>query len=146
VRFTWLHPGVGRYQRDNDSSCVLLVRAAEHSVLITGDIEAVAEQDLIAGGMIVPVEVVVAPHHGSRSSSTAAFVEATRPRWVVYAVGYRNRWNFPVPRVVERWEQHGARGLLTSRSGAITFDLRPGEPLQPPAEWRLARPRPWRDR
>ena len=145
VRFSWLHPGVGRYRRDNDSSCVLLVRAGEHSVLITGDIEAVAEQDLVGGGLIAPVEVVVVPHHGSRSSSTAAFVEATRPQWVVYAVGYRNRWNFPVPRVVERWHQVGARGLLTSRSGAITFELRPGESLQSPAEWRRVWPRPWRD-
>lgn len=145
VSFSWLHPGVDRYRRDNDSSCVLLVRAGEHTVLITGDIEAAAEQELLAAGVIAPVDVVVVPHHGSRSSSTAAFVDATRPRWVVYAVGHRNRWKFPAPRVFDRWQRSGARGLLTSRSGAITFDLRPGEPLQSPAEWRLARPRPWRD-
>jgi len=145
VGFAWLHPGVDRYERDNDSSCVLLLRAGEHSVLVTGDIEAVAEQELIAGGFVPPVDVVIVPHHGSRTSSTAGFVAATGPQWVVYAVGHRNRWNFPVPRVVERWEQSGARGLHTSRSGAITFELLPGQALESPTEWRRERPRPWRD-
>ena len=145
VGFTWLHPGFDRYERDNDSSCVLLLRAGDHSVLLTGDIEAVAEQELIAGEFIPQVDVVIAPHHGSRTSSTAGFVAATGPQWVLYAAGHRNRWNFPVPRVVERWEQSGARGLRTSRSGAITFELLPGQSLASPTEWRLERPRPWRD-
>jgi competence protein ComEC len=145
VGFAWLHPGVDRYERDNDSSCVLLLRAGGHSVLVTGDIEAVAEQELIAGGFVPPVDVVIVPHHGSRTSSTAGFVAATGPQWVVYAVGHRNRWNFPVPRVVVRWEQSGARGLHTSRSGAITFELLPGQALESPTEWRRERPGPWRD-
>ena len=103
---------------------MLLVPQAGIHALLTGDIEAEAERELVRGGALAPVDVVVVPHHGSRTSSTPDFVAAPRPRWVVYAVGHRNRWNFPVQRVVERWEQAGARSLRTSTGGAITFELR----------------------
>jgi competence protein ComEC len=145
VELRWLHPGVRSFERDNDSSCVLLVRAGKHTALLTGDIEAEAERELVAAAVVPRVDIVVVPHHGSRTSSTAGFVAATRPRWAVYAVGYRNRWGFPLPRVVERWEQAGARGLLTSDSGAITFELVPGQDLAAPVEWRRVARRPWRD-
>ncbi len=145
VTFQWLHPGLQRYERDNDSSCVLLVSAGGHTALITGDIEAAAERDLVRSGALPPIDIVVVPHHGSRTSSTAAFVAAARPRWAVYAVGYRNRWNFPVQHVQERWEQQGAHGLRTSHSGAITFTLVPGQALALPTEWRRMQARPWRD-
>jgi competence protein ComEC len=145
VEFRWLHPAATPYERDNDSSCVLLVRAGGHAALITGDVEAAAERDMVREGRVPHADIVVVPHHGSRTSSTQGFVDATGPRWAVYAVGHRNRWNFPVQRVVERWEQGGATGVLTSRSGAITFDLVPGQALGPPAEWRRDQPRPWRD-
>ena len=145
VDFRWLHPGQEHYQRDNDSSCVLLVSAGGHTALVTGDIEAEAERDLVRDGVLDPVDIVVVPHHGSRTSSSPDFVAATRPRWAVYAVGYRNRWNFPVRGVVARWEQAGARGVQTSVGGAITFELSPGPSLAPPAEYRRERRRPWRD-
>ena len=145
VGFRWVHPGDVRYQRDNDSSCVLLVSAGGHTALVTGDIEAEAERDMAREGALAAVDIVVVPHHGSRTSSTQDFVTASRPRWAVYAVGYRNRWNFPVQRVVERWEQAGAQGVRTSESGAITFELAPGRVLAPPIEWRREHPRPWRD-
>jgi competence protein ComEC len=144
VRFEWLHPGPGPYRRDNDSSCVLLVRAQRQTVLIAGDVEAVAETEMLAASAVPAVDVVVVPHHGSRTSSTPGFVAATRPAWVVYAVGHRNRWNFPVPQVVERWHGIGARGLRTSASGATTFVLGLGGPLEPD-EWRRGHPRPWRE-
>jgi len=145
VAFEWVHPGPGEYERDNDSSCVLRVAAGGHSLLLTGDVEAIAEQQMLDAGLVGPVDIVVAPHHGSRTSSTAAFVEATRPRWVVYAAGYRNRWNFPVPRVVERWRAAGAADVRTGSGGAIIFDLRPGERIAPPVQWRRTRRHPWRD-
>jgi competence protein ComEC len=145
VQFRWLHPGDVRYERDNDSSCVLLVSAGGHTVLVAGDIEAEAERELVHEGALAPVDIVVVPHHGSRTSSTQDFVAVLRPRWAVYAVGYRNRWNFPVRRVVERWEQAGALEVRTSVGGAITFELAPGRALAPPVEWRRERPRPWRD-
>ena len=140
-----MHPGEVRYQRDNDSSCVLLVTAGGHTALITGDIEAEAERDMVRAGALAAVDIVVVPHHGSRTSSTQDFVAATRPRWAVYAVGHRNRWNFPVRGVVERWQQAGAQAVRTSDSGAITFELATGRVLAPPREWRREHPRPWRD-
>jgi len=145
VGFRWVHPGNVGYQRDNDSSCVLLVSAGGHTALVTGDIEAEAERDMVRAGALAAVDVVVVPHHGSRTSSTQDFVTTVRPRWAVYAVGHRNRWNFPVRGVVERWEQVGARGVRTSDSGAITFELASGRALAPPMEWRREHPRPWRD-
>ena len=146
VEFEWLHPGRAPYARDNDGSCVLRVRASGHTLLLAGDVEARAEAELLAARAeaLHALTVVIAPHHGSRTSSTAAFVETTRPAWVVYAVGHRNRWNFPVPEVVARYEDVGARALRTSTSGAIRFEFAPG-PLAPPAQWRRERPRPWRD-
>jgi competence protein ComEC len=145
VAFRWLHPGDLEFERDNDSSCVLLVSVGAHTVLISGDIEARAERDLLSTGLVAHVDVMIVPHHGSRTSSTQAFVAASNPHWAIYSVGYRNRWNFPLPRVVERWEQAGAQGLRTSHSGAITFDLIPGQALGPPREWRRESQRPWRD-
>ncbi len=145
VEFEWLHPGLKHYERDNDSSCVLLIRAGGHTLLLTGDIEAEAEADLVAARVARPFDVVVVPHHGSRTSSTAGFVAAARPGWVIYPVGFQNRWGFPVRRVVERWQQAGAADLRTSTGGAITFDLDPREPLSNPSEWRVEHPRPWRD-
>ncbi|HEX6572264.1 MAG TPA: DNA internalization-related competence protein ComEC/Rec2 [Steroidobacteraceae bacterium] len=145
VTFEWLHPGPGPYARDNDGSCVLRVRAGDRSALIAGDVERRAEAELLAAAALGPVDVLVAPHHGSRTSSTPEFVATCRPSWVVYAAGHRNRWNFPNARVVERYEAVGARGLRTSASGAITFRLRPDRPLEPPREWRREWPKPWRD-
>jgi competence protein ComEC len=145
VTFEWLHPGPGIQARDNDSSCVLRVSAGDRTVLVTGDIEARAESQLLEATALTPVDVLAAPHHGSRTSSTAAFVAACRPGWVVYAVGHRNRWGFPAPAVVERYDAVGARDLRTSASGAITFHLRPGRPVEPPKEWRKASLRTWRD-
>jgi competence protein ComEC len=145
VSFRWLHPGARRFERDNDNSCVLLVTAGGHTVMVTGDIEAEAERDLLAAGTVPKVDVMVAPHHGSRTSSTQGFVAATSPRWVVYAVGHRNRWNFPHPKVAERWQQAGATAVRTSQGGAITFELAPGQSLLPPRQWRQQERRPWRD-
>jgi competence protein ComEC len=145
VTFEWLHPGPETHVRDNDSSCVLRVSTGDRALLVAGDVEAHAETQLLEATTIEPVEVLVAPHHGSRTSSTAAFVEACRPAWVVYAVGHRNRWGFPAVGVAARYEAAGARGLRTSASGAITFRLRPGHPVEPPQEWRRTSLRTWRE-
>ena len=145
VSFEWLHPGPGPYERDNDSSCVLRVSTGEHRFLLTGDIEAAAEAEVLTTARLGPVEVVVAPHHGSRTSSSPAFVAATPPRWVVFSVGHRNRWGFPSPAVVARWERVGAHTLRTSASGAVDFVAQPGEPLSHPGQWRIDRRRFWAD-
>ena len=145
VRFSWVHPGAAHYERDNDSSCVLLVEAGEHRTLLTGDVEGVAEGEIVARGLSGPLDLVVAPHHGSRTSSTPAFVAAVRPDWVVFTVGYRNRWGFPARPVVERWRAAGARTIETSASGAVEFVTQAGRPLAAPRAWRSAHHRFWHD-
>ena len=145
VRFEWLHPGPEPFENDNDNSCVLRVSAGPHVVLLTGDVERLAEADLLAQGELEYADVLLVPHHGSRTSSTPAFVAATRPRWALVPAGHRNRWGFPKPDVVGRWEAAGAEVLVGSATGAIEFELHPQRPITPPRLWRPSQRRPWRD-
>ena len=145
VTFEWLHPGPRRFEKDNDNSCVLRVQAGHHTVLLTGDIERLAEAEIVEHGRLAHAEIVLVPHHGSRMSSTASFVTATRPRWALVPSGHRNRWGFPKPDVVERWQSAGAKVLVGSATGAIEFELHPQRPIAPPRLWRPSRHRLWRD-
>jgi competence protein ComEC len=137
VDFEWLHPGPELPPGDNDRSCVLRVRVGPHVLLLTGDIERAAEDEILRHGEPRRVDLLTVPHHGSRTSSTYDFVAATRPRWALVPSGHRNRWGFPKPDVVERWEDVGAEVIVGSASGAIEFDLHPDRPLAAP---RLHRP------
>jgi len=67
--------------------------------------------------------VLKAPHHGSRTSSSIAFIAAVRPQVAVLSLGYRNRFGFPAPEVVDRYTAAGARVFRTDRSGAVSVDL-----------------------
>jgi competence protein ComEC len=145
VEFRWLHPALPLLPRDNDRSCVLLVRAGAHAVLLAGDIEADAEAQVVERGLDGGADVVVVPHHGSRSSSAPALVAATRARWALVSAGQRNRWGFPAASVVERWSSAGAVVLATPTDGAIELDLRPGQSTSEPDRWRQAHRRLWQD-
>jgi competence protein ComEC len=124
---------------------VLEVTTGSRKLLLTGDVERLAEQQMLDRVLAGPVDVVVVPHHGSRTSSSAEFVEALAPRWAVVSAGHRNRWGFPAASVVSRWETVGAGVQRTSDSGAIEFDVSPDRPLDPPSRWRIDHPRPWTD-
>jgi competence protein ComEC len=143
VAFEVLHPAANTAASDNDSSCVLRIQAAAASALLTGDIQSDAEHALVERALQA-VDVVVVPHHGSRTSSTAPFVNATSPQFAVFAAGYRNRWGFPKTDVIERWLGQGARTLSTVSSGAITIELA-GQPPQA-HEYRVEHPQYWRAR
>ena len=145
VAFEWLHPGPQFLPKDNDRSCVLRVRAGPHTLLFPGDVERLAEQELLAREVGGAVDILLVPHHGSRTSSSTPFVAATRPRWAVVSAGHRNRWGFPAPVVVERWQSAGATVLMTSVAGAIEFDVRPDQPLASPGQWRIGHRRFWHD-
>lgn len=122
VRFTLLGPDSASSARtDNDGSCVLHIDGPGGSVLLPGDIGRQREAQLAHRGLLSVVDLVLAPHHGSRSSSAAALVEATQPRFVVFSAGYRNRWGFPALEVQERWADAGSCLLDTAGSGALTF-------------------------
>ena len=119
VRFRILHPAQRGQWEGNNASCVLTVQVGEHKLLISGDIEAPAERRMVAGRVLHPVNLVVVPHHGSRTSSSAEFVRSLRPEIAIVAAGHQNRWGFPKPDVVARWESAGARVLTTAQAGGI---------------------------
>ncbi|MDJ0873522.1 MAG: DNA internalization-related competence protein ComEC/Rec2 [Gammaproteobacteria bacterium] len=123
VRFRILHPGSAAGASGNDASCVLLVSTGAHSILLTGDIEADAERELLERGLPGAVDVVVVPHHGSATSSSASFVDATSPQVAVVSAGYGNRWGFPSEAVVERWQSVGAELIDTATAGAVSLRL-----------------------
>ncbi len=142
VAFRFLHPDPDDALTGNDASCVLRIDAPGGSLLLPGDIEATAEWRLLARGAELDADVVVAPHHGSLTSSTPAFVRAVDPDHVLYAVGYRNRWDFPRREVVTRWSP--ASGLGTDCAGAIRVSIHPETGVSEPRGWRQAAPRFWR--
>ncbi len=144
VSFRFLAPGGRAYPGRNDGSCVLLVEGPGGRVLLTGDIERAGEAGLLRRGGSLIADVVVAPHHGSRSSSGRGLVAGTRPAWVVFAAGWRNRWGFPHPEVVHRWRDRGALPVATDREGALEFTFGRAGPV-PPSGRRAGTCRPWRD-
>ena len=124
VTFEVLHPSPGAVGRENDLSCVLRVQAGRYRILLTGDIERGAEQQLIARyGPQLAADILVAPHHGSASSSTVEFIDAVAPRWVLFPVGYRNRFGFPVPAVRARYAERGIVAIDSVHDGASEWRL-----------------------
>jgi len=130
IRFEIVHPLLASYDDaatgKNDRSCVLRISAPGARLLLPGDIERHAEAALaLAHGEALRADVLLAPHHGSRTSSTPAFLQAVNPRLVVFPVGYRNRLKHPHPEVVERYESFGSRMYRTDRDGAVTLTISP---------------------
>ena len=125
-----LHPAAVSYDSDkwkpNARSCVLKVSVGAQSVLLTGDIEAVQEDQLVHGARAADLAatVLLAPHHGSATSSTLPFLQAVRPQLALFQVGYRNRFNHPRPDVYDRYGRLGIQRLRSDESGAVslTFD------------------------
>jgi competence protein ComEC len=131
VEFAVLHPAPEAYAdtraKTNDLSCVVAVDAGGTRVLLAGDIESRSEARLVrASPDALAAQVLVVPHHGSRTSSTPAFVATVDPAIAIFTSGYRNRFGHPRPDVVARYVARGARTLRTDFEGAIAFDIGPG--------------------
>ena len=128
VQFEVLHPpeAASAKRHDNDQSCVLRIGTGTHHILLTGDIERISEERLL---QLHPdklkSDLLVAPHHGSRSSSSTSFVATVAPQHVVFTAGYRNRFHHPHPQVAGRYVNQGSRIMRSDRDGAIIIDLRP---------------------
>jgi competence protein ComEC len=123
VRFAFLHPPrEGAGHRRNNQSCVLRIEAKGGSMLLTGDIERAVEKDL----RVERTDVLLVPHHGSRSSSSAEFIAAVRPRFAVVSAGYRSRFGHPAPEVLERYGAARVEVLRTDLDGAVTIGLNGG--------------------
>ena len=129
ITFMLLHPRPRHYdegaRKSNDLSCVLRIAAGQRRLLLTGDIEARSEVDLLAQGIALAADVVVVPHHGSRTSSSAEFVAAVAPSVAIVAAGYRNRFGHPRAEVLARYRRAGSANLRTDLAGAITLTLEP---------------------
>ncbi|HEY0993279.1 MAG TPA: MBL fold metallo-hydrolase, partial [Kofleriaceae bacterium] len=106
----------------NDNSLVVALRYRDRTLLFTGDVEAEAEDELVAAG-IGHADVVKVPHHGSPTSSTAALIAATQPALAVISCGRGNSFGFPSREVVDRWRDAGADIARTDRDGAITVTI-----------------------
>ena len=131
VKFEILHPQDPNVLSGNDASCVLRISNNHGSVLISGDIEAAAESALVGHyGPNLASDVLVVPHHGSRTSSTEAFLSAVRPRAALISAGYRNRYGHPHADVLSRYDQAQIKVYSTGDSGAlfVRMDGR-GEPI-----------------
>lgn len=106
---------------ENDRSIVLELTYGTRRILLTGDIESTAEQSLVAANALRPVDLVVAPHHGSNTSSTPAWVHAVQPRHAVISCGRHNRYRFPRESVLRTYEAANAQIWRTDRHGAISL-------------------------
>jgi competence protein ComEC len=146
VAFEMLYPTPESYDRTvrraNWRSCVLRISAHGRTALLTGDIEARDEQALLAAGAPLAADLLLVPHHGSRTSSTPAFVAAVDPRVAVFTVGYRNRFGHPRADVAARYADRGVHILRTDRAGAIVVTL--DQRGITTSAWREAAPRYWR--
>jgi competence protein ComEC len=107
---------------DNNSSCVLLIRWRDRSILLSGDIEKSAEVELLKRYKLPDITVLVAPHHGSQTSSSQAFVDHLQPAHVVFSAGYRHHFGHPHSNVVNRYKVLGSELWNTAIDGGISFE------------------------
>jgi competence protein ComEC len=131
VQFEMLHPTPQIYSGDrwkpNAHSCTLKVSAGGVSMLLGGDIEAPQEAMLLdAMPQKLAATVLLAPHHGSGTSSTPDFLDAVSPKIAVFQVGYRNRYHHPKPQVEARYVERGIQRLRSDVDGAVRLDFAAG--------------------
>jgi competence protein ComEC len=148
VRFEMLGPSAQSYDdpalKANARSCVLRVSGAGRAMLLAADIEAAQETQLLQRSPAqLRADVLLAPHHGSGTSSTAAFLAAVDPEFGIFQVGYRNRYRHPKAEVYARYGSLGIRRLRTDESGAIMLEF--GAALAV-GEYRMQRRRYWQGR
>ncbi|PPK72126.1 competence protein ComEC [Methylobacter tundripaludum] len=123
VEFTVLGPKQA-FVSENDNSCVLQIRSKHSKVLLTGDIEAAAESWLVdTYGEGLKSDVLVAPHHGSKTSSTAGFLQAVNPGYILIPAGYKNQFGHPHKDILARYRQVDAKWLNSADNGAITVSV-----------------------
>jgi len=145
VRLSFLHPAAHDTLDENDASCVLLVQQGSSRALLTGDIERAGERLLVERVGILSVSVMTAPHHGSRTSSGPALLDAFAPAHVVFPAGYRNAYRFPHREVEMRYKTAGAVSHVTARDGALRFAFGPAGLVASPSSWHTTRHRFWHD-
>ena len=103
---------------------MLKVSTGNQAILLSGDIEKQVENRLVNNyGDELSAQILVAPHHGSKSSSTIGFINTVEPEIVLFPVGYRNRFKFPNQDIIERYENRGVSMYDTARHGAVKIKI-----------------------
>ena len=127
VSFEVLYPFGERPGFDNAHSCVIRIEGSGGSVLLTGDLERGGEHALVTrSGQDLPTDVLVAPHHGSTTSSTRQFLESVSPSIGIFSASEHGRFRLPHPDVVSRYVQAGIATYSTSQCGAVTIEFAAG--------------------
>lgn len=146
VHFEVLHPSRASYADDgvskNNRGCTLRVSTGANSILLAADIEKESEQRLLQlHPDKLPARLLVVPHHGSKTSSTPAFVKLVHPQYAVFTAGYRNRFGHPKEEVVERYRTIGSEVLRSDADGAVIVEMdEQGLHIEP---WRRTHARYW---
>lgn len=119
VHLEVLHPGANLYENRNDNSVSLRLTYGDFSLLLTGDAEETAEQDMLASGYLLRSLVFKAGHHGSRTSSSTPFLKAVQPHIILISAGADNRFGHPHQETLDRAQAIGASILRTDKLGTI---------------------------
>jgi len=109
--------------KENDDSCVLLISDGKHKVLLTGDISKKVEAKLIVQYPQLQADILVVPHHGSKTSSSNAFISQLKPQFAIVSAGFLNRWHMPVVDVVQRYQANNIQLLNSAKSGQIIISF-----------------------
>jgi competence protein ComEC len=129
VKWQFLHPDekqlLGKKTKLNNDGMVVLLSIYGYPILMTGDIEAPAEEQILQTCHLPKIHLLKVAHHGSRTSTQASWLEAVQPQIAVISVGEKNRYGHPAPEVLQRLHQFGAHVLRTDEQGAITFHIKP---------------------
>lgn len=147
VHFSFVHPGASDSGSENDLSCVLLIHLGSSRVLLPGDIENIGEslltERLLSSTPSFPVSLIVAPHHGSITSSAEKLLDVLKPEYVVFPAGRANLYGFPHADVQLRYTLLGAESYVTGVQGAVSFVFGPDGLRQPPETWWQSHRRFW---
>jgi competence protein ComEC len=123
VNFSVLSPAK-TFESDNNNSCVLKIETANGAILLTGDIETTAENWLVENMCEqLRSNVLIAPHHGSKTSSSLPFLKAVKPKTVLIPSGYKNQFHHPHKDILARYQSINAQFLTSANSGALTVRL-----------------------
>lgn len=126
VEITTLHPGPETRGSKNNRSLTLSLRYGPTTVLLPGDLEMEGEAALLRHDRDqLRSTILKVPHHGSRTSSSAAFLAAVEPRLAIFSAGHQNRFGFPHAAVLQAYQTHATTILRTDRDGAVTLDIEP---------------------
>jgi competence protein ComEC len=150
VQFEVLHPSIESNKNpeitDNNRSCVVKINSQFGSILLTGDIEKDAELAMLrTNADVLASDVIVVPHHGSKTSSTVDFVQAVGAKHSIFTVGYLNRFKHPKPIIEKRFEESGAYTYRSDNAGAILINFHASQNIQA-EQWRHTHRKYWQDK